>query len=177
MKKRRPLPLYDPIEPDSYLIDTSAWLNIDLRADREDVWTAIISLIQQGRAFTCSQVIAEIRDDPIFPSRLKPHEEALLACEHGLEQVTYLMHVGKVTNEHRGMSKPMASKTPADPYVIALGELQKLVVVADETCNNRPNRKIPGVCHQRKIKCLTLEQFVTALVCGKEKVESATVGV
>jgi hypothetical protein len=58
------------------------------------------------------------------------------------------------------MSKATGPKTLADPYIIALAELEGYVVVTDESCNKRPNRKIPGVCKQRGIRCLTLAQFI-----------------
>jgi hypothetical protein len=57
------------------------------------------------------------------------------------------------------MSKATSAKTPADPYVVALAERENYVVVADESMV-RKNRKIPGVCAQRKIRCISLEQFV-----------------
>jgi hypothetical protein len=57
------------------------------------------------------------------------------------------------------MSKARGRKNPADPYIIALAEMEKYVVVADESLV-RPNRKIPGVCKQRGIRCLSLDEFV-----------------
>jgi hypothetical protein len=58
------------------------------------------------------------------------------------------------------MSRATGLKTPADPYIVALAELEGYVVVADETCRKRPNRKIPGVCQQRGIRCITLAEFI-----------------
>jgi hypothetical protein len=50
-----------------------------------------------------------------------------------------------------------------DPYIVALAETEYYVVVTDETSTKRPNRKIPGVCLERGIRCITLDQFVTAV--------------
>jgi Domain of unknown function (DUF4411) len=160
MKRRRSLPLFRSLEPDVYLIDTSAWLNIGSRSDSEDVWMTIIGLIEKGRIFTCAQVLTELRDDPIYLLRLKPYEKALLAGDR--DDPDYLRHVGKITHDYPSMSRATSSKTPADPYVVALADLERYVVVADETAK-RPNRKIPGVCAQRRIRCLTLAQFVAAV--------------
>jgi hypothetical protein len=163
MKRRRSLPLFRSTEPDVYLIDTSAWLNIDSRTDREDVWRIIVGLIEQGRIVACAQVLAELRDDPVYASRLKPYEKALQAGDRSSDDPDYLQYVGKVTHDHPGMSRATGLKTPADPYVVALAELEGYVVVADETAMKRPNRKIPGVCQQRGIRCLTLAQFIAAV--------------
>jgi hypothetical protein len=66
MKRRRPSPLFQQIEPDVYVIDSSAWNNIDGRSDAEDVWQLIDQLIQDGRIVACAQVLTEIRDEPFF---------------------------------------------------------------------------------------------------------------
>ncbi len=161
MSRRHHLPLLRSQEPDEYLMETSAWLNIDSRPDREDAWVAIISLVNQGRLFSCRQVLSELRDNPLYLGKLKEYENALLAGDR--DDIDYLMHVGIVTHDHPAMSKARGRKTPADPYVVALAELENYIVVADETCKNRPSRKIPGVCQQRGIRCLTLSNFLSAL--------------
>jgi len=167
MIRRRPLPLFPTEEPDVYLIDTSSWLEIDGRLDSEDTWALIATLIEKGRIVACSQVLDELRDNPIYLSRFKPHEKALLAGSRRNE-IEYLQYVGRVTYEHPAMSKATGIKTPADPYVIALAELEGYVIVADETCRKRPNRKIPGVCKKRGVRCITLGEFITA-VKGESK--------
>jgi hypothetical protein len=43
--------------------------------------------------------------------------------------------------------------------VIALAEREHYVVVADESLK-RPNRKIPGVCQQLGVRCITLAKFI-----------------
>jgi hypothetical protein len=160
MKKRRSLPLFRSIEPDVYLIDTSAWLNIDSCSDCDNVWAIIVALIEIGRLFTCAQVLEELRNDPIY-LRLKPYEAALLAGDGNGNDPIYLQRVGRITHDHPGMCKATGIKTPADPYVVALAELEGYVVVADETMK-RKYRKIPGVCQRRKIRCKTLVEFIAA---------------
>lgn len=162
MKRRRPLPLFQATEPDVYLIDTSAWFDIDARADSEDIWLLIVALIEQGRIVACAPVLGELRADPVYKSRLKPYESALQAGDRNADDIAYLQHVGRITHDHPGMSKATGSKTPADPYIVALAELDGYVVVTSETITKRPNRKIPGVCRQRGIRCLTLPEFIVA---------------
>jgi uncharacterized protein DUF4411 len=160
MKRHYRPPLFRATEPDVYEIDTSAWLNVDSRADSEEVWRSIIALINEGRVVSCAQVLSEMRDNPLYLTRLKPYEAALQAGDRNADDPQYLLHVGKITHAYPAMCKARGEKTPADPYVVALAELEGYVVVADETCRKRPNRKIPGVCQQRKIRCITLSLFV-----------------
>jgi hypothetical protein len=161
--------LFRSTEPDVYLIDTSAWLNIDLRADAEEVWLFIVDLIEQGRIVACAEVLGELEENEIYLLRLEPYAAALKAGDRKSDDIEYLIHVGKITHAHPGMSRATAQKTPADPYVVALAELEGYVVVADETCRKRPNRKIPGVCKQRQIRCKTLDEFVKDIRKEKER--------
>jgi hypothetical protein len=102
----------------------------------------IVDLINKGRIVACSQVLDELRDNPIYTLRFKSYEKALQAGDRG-NDIDYLRRVGMVTYEHPAMSKATGVRTPADPYLIALAELEKYVIVADETTRKRPNRKFP----------------------------------
>jgi hypothetical protein len=161
MKRRRSAraPLFQSTEPDVYVIDTSAWINIDERRDSEAVWRLIVVLIEQGRIVACAQVLGELRENPMYEPRLKPYERALQVGDRNSDDPDYLRYVGRITHDYPGMCKARGRKTPADPYVIALAALDGYVVVADESMR-RPNRKIPGVCKQRGIRCLTSPEFV-----------------
>jgi Domain of unknown function (DUF4411) len=159
--RRSQVPLLQSLLPDDYLFDTSAWLNIDLRADRDDVWSTIIRLIEKGRLFTCAQVLAEVREDPIYLLHLKAYEKALLAGDRDSNDMVYLLGVGRITHDYPSMCKATGRKTPADPYVVALAEMEGYVVVADES-RKRPSRKIPGVCAKRNVRCIDLSEFVRA---------------
>jgi hypothetical protein len=158
MRRRRSSPLFQQIEPDVYVVDTSAWCNIDMRKDSEETWRLIVDLIDQGRIVACAAVLTELQDEDFYMLRLFPYEAALQAGDRS--DTDYLMHVGRVTREHPAMAGARGTKTKADSYVVALAELEQYVVVADETCRKRPNRKIPGVCQQRGIPCKLLDEFV-----------------
>jgi hypothetical protein len=159
MKRPRPLPLFEGTEPDVFLFDTSAWLGIESLPNREDIWSCVRDLVKINRLFTCQAVINELRQDAIYETRIKPAEKALLSGDRSNDP-QYLLRVGKITHDFPAMSKARGSKTPADPYIIALAKEEGYVVVADETTNKRKSRKIPGVCEQLKIRCVTLRQFV-----------------
>jgi hypothetical protein len=104
VKRRHSLPLLQSQLPDVYLIDTSAWLNIDGRPDRDDVWRLITNLIAHGRIVTPAQVLGELREDPIFRTRLKAYQAELLAGDHGTDDISYLQLVGRITHDYPSMS-------------------------------------------------------------------------
>jgi len=143
VKRRHSLPLLQSQLPDVYLIDTSAWFNINERQDRQDVWRLIVDLIGHGRIVAPAQVLGELRDDQIFKTHLKPYETELLAGDHGTDDISYLQLVGRTTHDYPSMAKATGEKTPADPYVVALAETEGHVVVADES-RKRANRKYPA---------------------------------
>jgi hypothetical protein len=160
VKRSSSLPLLQGVSPDVYIVDTSSWLNIDPRTDAEDVWRLIVWCIEQGRIVACAQVLNELRGNPMYLLRLKPYEKALRAGDRG--DIGYLLHVGRITHDYPAMSRATSARTPADPYVVALADLEKYIVVADESTKRR-GRKIPGVCHQLGIRCITLTEFVAVL--------------
>jgi Domain of unknown function (DUF4411) len=160
MKRRPPAsPLFKDIEPSVYLVDTSAWSDIDNRSDAEDVWKLIGDLIRQRRVVACPEILNEMRDQEYYLLRISPYEDELRAG--GRNDTEFLMHVGRITLEHQAMAGARSIKDKADPYVVALAELESYVVVANETCHKRPNRKIPGVCKLRGILCRSLDEFLS----------------
>jgi hypothetical protein len=160
MKRRRLEPtLFEPTPPNVYLFDTSAWLNIESLPNKENIWALVGKLVDEGRICTCHEVIPELRDDPVYERRIKPMEKTLLAGCPNSSDIPFLQRVGRITHDHPSMSKATSAKNPADPFVVALAQVEGYTVVADES-KNRPSRKIPGVCAKLKIPCITLKQFI-----------------
>jgi hypothetical protein len=125
------------------------------------LWVTIIDLIGHRRLFTCSQVMTELKPDPIY-QKVKRYERALLAHNGKLSDPEFRAAVGRITHDYAGMCKARGEKTPADPYVIALAQLEDYVVVADEGTVKRQTRKIPGACRKLGICCKTLDEFFSA---------------
>jgi hypothetical protein len=95
-------------------------------------------MIERGRIVACAQVIDEMRDNPIWATRLQRYEAALRAGDEKSDDPEYLQHVGKITHAYPSMSKATGRRTPADPHVIALAEREHYVVVADESLKTKP---------------------------------------
>jgi hypothetical protein len=160
MKRRRLEPtLFEPTPQKVYLFDTFAWLNIESCPNKENIWSVVRALVDEGRICTCHEVVGELREDPIYESRIKPMEKALLAGSPNTNDIPYLQRVGRITHDYPSMSRATSSRTPADQFVIALAQAEGYTVVADES-KKRPSRKIPGVCAKLKIPCIALKQFI-----------------
>ena len=97
----------------------------------------------------------------MYLTRLQQFEQALRAGDRKGDALEYLKRVGEITHDHPAMSGARGIKTKADPYIVALADLEKYVVVADESLK-RKNRKIPGVCAYYGIRCLRSDEFVVA---------------
>lgn len=141
-----------------YVIDTSAWSNMQDRPDFENVWRIVVTLIEQGRIVAPAPVFDELENEAIV-KRMLLYEKALRAGDEKSDNPEYLLHVGRITHKFPSMCKARSKKTPADPYVIALAEREGYVVVCDES-TKRPNRKIPGVCRNLEIPWKTLDEFI-----------------
>jgi hypothetical protein len=153
--------LFESEEPDVYVFDTSAWVNVKSHRKSDDLWVTIIDLIGHRRLVTCPQVMTELKPDPIY-KQVKRYEKALLAHSGKLSNPEFRIAVGRITHDSPGMCKARGEKTPADPYVIALAQLEDYVVIADEGTVKRQTRKIPGACRALGICCKTLDEFFTA---------------
>jgi hypothetical protein len=156
MKRGRP-PLFVDTEPPTYVVDTSAWVDIPDRPDADDVWALVYALVKAGQIIVSRRVAGELRRQPFYWTHLKPQEPAISAGDR--DDIDYLLHVGRITHKYPAMSHARGTKTPADPWVVALADMERYTVVCNES-RKRRNRKIPGVCDQRGIRCLTLDEFI-----------------
>lgn len=159
---RRERTLFDAGDPCVYLVDTSAWLNIDLRPDSDACWSLVYKLIKDRRIIACRRVLMELKPRGLFDNKLADFEETLVdGCrDTGTADIDYLRKVGEITRRFPGMSRPRSRKTPADPYVVALAYMDGYTVVVDETMTNRPTRKIPTACDALKIPWMPLSRFI-----------------
>jgi len=157
-------------EPDAFAVDTSSWFTVRSLPDSETVWRRIERLIKDKRLFTCPQVIAELRGDPIYRTHIKQFEKALLA--HGIRATNpeFLLAAGVITHDYPAMSKARSERTPADPYIVALAQMQEYVMVADEG-KKRINRKILGACQKLGIRCITISQLMQEAQDGETQEE------
>jgi hypothetical protein len=152
MKRRKVPPLLAIGEPPTYVIDTSAWFNVNELGDAATAWAIIQLLIATQRLVVPPEVIEELKLDDDVWSRLQPLERQFRLVRSDED---YLKRVGLISATYPGLARIRSKKTRADPFVIALAELEELTVVCDES-KKKPSRKIPGVCEIRRVKCISL---------------------
>jgi hypothetical protein len=154
MKRERRPPLLALLEPPTYVMDTSSWLNVDERHDADISWPLLIKLIQQQRLVAPAEVIEEVKVNEAAWARLQAYESALKGALTTGDQ--YLLLAGQIAFAHPGIAGIRSRKTKADPFVIALAKLEGFTVVTNETTRRRPNRKMPTVCAKQRVACISL---------------------
>lgn len=92
--------------------------------------------------------------------KVQPFRDLLTRCDRN--DAEFLLRAGVIAYSFPRLAKPRGAKTPADPFVVALAELDGYIVVASETLRKRPNGKIPGVCKVLGVECITLAQLMAA---------------
>src|SRR6476469_5265577 len=111
MSKDRDLFDSDP-DPKLYIIDTSAWFNVDLLPNPKRAWEIVFGLIKEGRIIVCPEVIKELKNSSVY-QQLQPYEEKLKERVRTSTDIEYLQLIGKITHDHPPLAKPTSKKTPA----------------------------------------------------------------
>ncbi len=110
-------------------------------------------LIEQDRAFAPRSVKDELErgDDDLFKWTKRQHEFFVEENEDVQRRVAQLMAA------YYDPLKPAKGINGADPFVIALAATQypPWVVVTDEHAGSQENPKIPYVCKQLKVGCIS----------------------
>jgi len=151
----RGLSLFRDEQPARYLVDTSAWLKLNDEDDTTTAWTVVVALIDADRLYSPRRVVDEVIS---MRTQIEPYVPKLVRCDRNDE--VYLLKVGEIAYGYRRMSKPLGTRTKADPFLVALAILDDYTVVAEESMRNRPVGKIPGVCQREKVRCLTLRKLL-----------------
>lgn len=122
------------------------------------LWENIGELINDGSIRAIAQVGTELgkKDDEIsqwtsnYPTLFVPLEPRIQVI------VTAIM------DAHPNLVKIASGKSAADPFVIALAEVNSCTVVTYENRRSLLNPRIPDVCSARSIKVINLLDLVKA---------------
>lgn len=138
-----------------YSLDTSALIDgIERFYPRRNfpaLWQHIDELIDSGRLLISEEVWieAQVVDAPL--------REWCLETGAGRERAVYLTTaevgavVGEITTAFPRWSEP-GGKNGADPFVIAVAEVEHGMVISGEVGGGPVNTKIPYVCEQRHVR-------------------------
>jgi len=146
-----------------YVFDASAWLDCDGRAGDNRIPTILDRLFAEGRICHPKEVVGELERPGAVSDWVKARRTAL-NFPRGLPS-EYAQNVGLVQWRYPAMGKVLGIKRRADPFVVAVAltyncDEQPWIVVAGETLNHRPRRKIAGACDELGILCITIDQFI-----------------
>jgi len=143
-----------------YSIDTSAILDCWIRYYPPDVfpqvWEKLDDLINAGILIATEQVLIELgkKDDEVYQWAQK-REHMFIPINEDIQPI-----VSFILQNHPKLIDERKDRTGADPFVIALAQLEKCTVLTCEKPTNKLNRpKIPDVCNALKIPWVNMLQL------------------
>ena len=150
--------------PSKYSLDTSALIDGLERyypsATFAGLWEAIDALIDSGRFFASAEVWEEIKKkDESVKQWANPRKDKLFV----LTDPDTAAEVRTILETFPRMVMNGGRRNRADPFVVAVARLRGATVVTGEGHDGSGNRpKIPFVCQQLKIPCVTFTDFIAA---------------
>ena len=146
---------------EGYCIDTCALIDLWRRFYPPDIfkklWKDIEALIKQGLLIAPKEVYNELKqvDDEML-EWAKKHKTMFIGLDE--EQ---LKEVISISSKYQRLIDPNKTIPEADPFLIALAKTRKWTVVTSEHPRTNPSArpKIPDVCKDYKIKCISLIDF------------------
>lgn len=144
-----------------YCFDTSAFIESWVRhyppGTFQRLWQQVDELIFQERLFTSEEVLDELsrRDDDVH-AWVKAR--AVAVCLPLDEQVQAA--VTDILSRFPGLVGVSATRNRADPWVIATAIVHDLVVVTYEGRGSRRKPKIPDVCDNYGVDCISMVPLI-----------------
>jgi hypothetical protein len=140
-----------------YSIDTSALIESYLRDFPPDVfplvWEKLEGLIGNGCLKASEEVQYELekKDDDVF--RWAINHNAMFSPT----SVKIQESVKSILKDHKRLIDTRKNRSGADPFVIALAQVEGLIVITAEGLSSSSDRpKIPDVCKAMGIKCTSM---------------------
>ncbi|MCC7369169.1 MAG: DUF4411 family protein [Chloroflexi bacterium] len=151
----RPTPLY--------VFDTSVWIDIRRGCPPDifvQLWEAIAAAVVSGSLRCPDVVLAEVERLSVrdgLDATLKGYDGLFVPLDVPLQQA-----LQDVLVHGQDLVDPTGQVDKADPYLIALAYLNGGKVVTDERRRRAPSgrKKIPDVCDDLGVPCLTWEEFL-----------------
>ncbi len=144
-----------------YSLDTSAivqaWRTHYPPEIFPSVWQRLDDLIDSGALRASEEVLYELerKDDEVL-AWVRDRGELIIDIDEEIQ-----IAVQTILKEHRRLLDTRKSRSGADPFVIALAQINRAAVVTYERPTNsakRPN--IPDVCRALGIRCITFLQLL-----------------
>jgi predicted nucleic acid-binding protein len=145
-----------------YSFDTSAILNgrRDLFRPKvfQTLWAQIEDAITAGQIRSVDEVKRELakRDDDA-KQWADAQPDLYVPLELPIQQ-----SAAQILGTHPRLVGQGGKRSAADPFVIALAMVQNGTVVTQETAKNLTSPRIPDVCGDLGVRCVTLMEFIVA---------------
>jgi hypothetical protein len=126
----------------------------------DGLWQAVDSLISDGRFFASTEVWEEIKKkDESVKKWAEPRRSDVFIDT----DATTTKEVQKILDKFPRLVMSGGRRNRADPFVVAVASLRKATVVTGEGSDGTMNKpKIPFVCQQLNIPCVTFTEFISA---------------
>ena len=148
-----------------YSVDTSGWLDGWERDYPIDVfptmWALIDELIEKGEIVSSEEVYveAEKKSDGLYPWLKERKKKVIYPITDEVQDI-----VLELLAEHPRLVDTLKNRSQADPFVIATAEhLGAKVVTGEGRTGNLNKPKIPDVCDQRGVECITFLDMLREL--------------
>lgn len=142
-----------------YSIDTSAILECWVRRYPPEifpaVWVKLDELIDKKILIATEEVLYELerKHDDVF--KWAKHRENMFV-PHNMDIQLYVKNILNHP-QHKYLTKHIKNRTSADPFVIALAQLERCTVITAEIPTNNPEKpRIPDVCKNLNIEWITI---------------------
>lgn len=142
-----------------YIFDSNIFIELQRRQPIDvypSVWEKISELMEKGVVVSCQEVYEEILvGHDSLATWVKQRASFFIPTTEEVQT-----EVRSILANYRGLVEGGKKKNSADPFVIALARLSGYAVVSQEARSNNMNSpKIPNVCSELGIKCLTFIDF------------------
>ncbi len=144
-----------------YSLDTSgivqAWRTHYPPEIFPSVWQRLDGLIGSGALRATEEVLYELeqKDDEVL-AWVRNRGELIIDIDQEIQ-----IAVQAILRDYRRLLDTRKSRSGADPFVIALAQINQAAVVTYERPTNSPKRpNIPDVCRALGIRCITFLQLL-----------------
>jgi hypothetical protein len=147
----------------SYVFDTSALIGAWVRSYPPDafprLWEEFDALIADGRMIAPEEVMDELRaqDDALLAWAKQRIAHLVIPTSRAL-----MLEARAILNDHPFLAKSGTGRSAADPFVIALAALRECALVTQEQGGSPNKPRIPFVCRNRGIDCVSLLDVIRA---------------
>jgi hypothetical protein len=148
---------------DPYVFDTSALIGAWVRQYPPDrfpsVWERMEALVGAGRLVAPEEVLYElaVQDDDLHSWAKGLEEKLIVETSRAV-----MLEARAVLADHPHLTKTGTGRGKADPFVIALASLKGRPVVTQEDGGSAAKPRIPYVCQQRGVACMTFLAVIRA---------------